>query len=67
MRGSVPSTAIDQLPYYSEEERYNNDKMIEEILDESYARAKRLIEKNKASLLRLADVGARKWDHGLGS
>lgn len=67
MRGSVPSTAIDQLPYYSEEERYNNDKMIEEILDESYARAKRLIEKNKASLLRLADVGTRKRDHGLGS
>lgn len=67
MRGSVPSTAIDQLPYYSEEERYNNDKMIEEILDESYARAKRLIEKNKASLLRLADVGTWKRNHGLGS
>ena len=66
MRGSVPDSAIDQLPYYSEEERYKNDKMIEEILDESYARAKRLIKNNKKSLLRLADVGARKRFKKLG-
>ena len=66
MRGSVPDSAIDQLPYYSEEERYKNDKMIEEILEESYARAKRLIKNNKKSLLRLADVGARKRFKKLG-
>ena len=66
MRGSVADSAIDQLPYYSEEERYSNDKMIEEILDESYRRAKKLIMDHKQMLLRLADVRGMNYDYGVG-
>lgn len=66
MRGSVADSAIDQLPYYSEEERYNNDKMIEEILDESYKRTKKLIMDHKQMLLRLADVCEMDCGHGVG-
>ena len=62
MRGSVADSAIDQLPYYSEEERYNNDK----ILDESYKRTKKLIMDHKQMLLRLADVCEMDCCHGVG-
>ena len=46
----MSGASIDQLPYYGEEQRKKKD------MDESYQRARTLIEKNKRLLLRLADV-----------
>ena len=51
--------AVDQLPYYGEKLRKENDEEIERLLQESYQRAKNLIIKNKKKLLKLADVGEK--------
>lgn len=48
---------MDQLPYYGEKQRKANDDAIEEMLQESYQRAKSIIIKNKHLVLKLADVG----------
>ncbi|KAK8800458.1 hypothetical protein WA171_005089 [Blastocystis sp. BT1] len=56
VRGEVSGASIDQLPYYGEEQRKKKDMEINRMLDESYQRARTLIEKNKRLLLRLADA-----------
>lgn len=56
VRGEVSGQSIDQLPYYGEKLKRSNDEAIEQLLQDSYKRAKKLIEDNKALLLRLADV-----------
>ena len=55
----MSGASIDQLPYYGEEQRKKKDMEINRMLDESYQRARTLIEKNKRLLLRLADVDTR--------
>lgn len=57
VRGEVSGGATDQLPYYGEKLRKENDEEIERILQESYQRAKTIILWNKKKLLKLADVG----------
>ena len=59
VRGDVSDGAVDQLPYYGEKLRKENDEEIERLLQESYQRAKNLIIKNKKKLLKLADVGEK--------
>ncbi|CBK21495.2 uncharacterized protein [Blastocystis hominis] len=58
VRTGVDRFTHDPLPNYSEATKRKNDLEIEEILSESYNRAKSLIENNKHILLKLADVGS---------
>ena len=58
VRGEVSGASIDQLPYDGEEQKRKKDMEIKQMLDESYQRARTLIQKNKRLLLRLADVRA---------
>ena len=59
VRGDVSGGAVDQLPYYGEKLRKENDDEIERLLQESYQRAKKIIIQNKKKLLKLADVGEK--------
>lgn len=63
MKSHVSPNAADQLPYYSETTKQQNDIEIERILDESYARVKEMISKNKGLLLKLADVAMMERCH----
>lgn len=62
MRTEVDRYTRDPLPNYSEATKRKNDLEIEEILSESYNRVKSLIESNKQTLLKLADVGSVRSD-----
>ena len=54
------ATDADQLPFFGEAQRRRKDHEIERLLQESYARARRIVRKNRRVLLRLAEVGARR-------
>ena len=54
------ATDADQLPFFGEAQRMRKDQEIERLLQESYARARRIVRKNRRVLLRLAEVGARR-------
>ena len=56
VRGEVSIHSENQLPYFGEKQKRENDKAIEKLLQDSYQRAKGIILANRALLLRLADV-----------
>ncbi|KAK8798608.1 hypothetical protein WA588_003688 [Blastocystis sp. NMH] len=54
--GMAAATDADQLPFFGEAQRRRKDQEIERLLQESYARARRIVRKNRRVLLRLAEA-----------
>ena len=56
--------AVDQLPYYGEKLRKENDEEIERLLQESYQRAKNLIIKNKKKFKKILCLDKKSMTYG---